>query len=241
MQVSGQEVRSSANVFVMADNRLLRQTLVRLFRKRSDLYIVGDSCCSDSMTAEIVCVKSDLLLLDCVQPDRKTDSLIADLRQALPEIKIILFGMDDDPERFLQAVRLGINGCVLKDASAAELLDAVRLVAQGEATCPPKFCKVLFDAIAAQSNQTATNVNPHATTRFDLTQRQRQLMSLVERGLSNKEIAANLNLSEFTVKNHIYRVMKQVDAQDRREAASLIRADANREDGWRRMNADSSD
>ncbi len=54
--------------------------------------------------------------------------------------------------------------------------------------------------------------------RFELTQRQRQLMSLVAMGLSNKEIAANLNLSEFTVKNHIYRVMKQVDAQNRHEA-----------------------
>jgi DNA-binding NarL/FixJ family response regulator len=240
MQVSGQQVRSSANVFVMADNRLLRQTLVRLFRKRSDLCIAGDSSCSDSMIAEIVCAKSDLLLLDCV-PHRKADSLISELRLAIPEIKIILFGMDDDPESFLQAVRLGINGCVLKDASAAELLDAVRLVAQGEATCPPKLCKVLFDAIAAQSDQIETSLNQRTTARFDLTQRQRQLMSLVERGLSNKEIAANLNLSEFTVKNHIYRVMKQVDAQDRREAASLIRADANREDGWRRMNADSSD
>jgi len=62
-----------------------------------------------------------------------------------------------------------------------------------------------------------------AISQFDLTQRQRQLMSLVAMGLSNKEIAANLNLSEFTVKNHIYRVMKQVDAQDRHEAVSLIR------------------
>jgi DNA-binding NarL/FixJ family response regulator len=62
-----------------------------------------------------------------------------------------------------------------------------------------------------------------ATTQFDLTHRQRQLMSLVAMGLSNKEIAANLNLSEFTVKNHIYRVMKQVDADSRHEAATLIR------------------
>jgi DNA-binding NarL/FixJ family response regulator len=61
------------------------------------------------------------------------------------------------------------------------------------------------------------------TSPFELTQRQRQLMSLVAMGLSNKEIAANLNLSEFTVKNHIYRVMKQVDAQSRHEAVTLIR------------------
>jgi len=62
-----------------------------------------------------------------------------------------------------------------------------------------------------------------AVDQLELTQRQRQLMSLVAMGLSNKEIAANLNLSEFTVKNHIYRVMKQFDAQSRHEAVALIR------------------
>ena len=90
--------------------------------------------------------------------------------------------------------------------------EAVRTVAQGEATCPPRFCKVLFKALAAANDQ---NKDERIATQFELTQRQRQLMSLVAMGLSNKEIAANLNLSEFTVKNHIYRVMKQVDAQSR--------------------------
>jgi DNA-binding CsgD family transcriptional regulator len=73
--------------------------------------------------------------------------------------------------------------------------------------------------------------------RFELTQRQRQLMSLVAMGLSNKEIAANLNLSEFTVKNHIYRVMKQVDAQNRHEAVHLIRAGESHEDRWQTLPA----
>jgi len=79
---------------------------------------------------------------------------------------------------------------------------------------------VLFKSLAAAAIKVE---DERATTQFDLTQRQRQLMSLVAMGLSNKEIAANLNLSEFTVKNHIYRVMKQVDAESRHEAATLIR------------------
>jgi DNA-binding NarL/FixJ family response regulator len=71
--------------------------------------------------------------------------------------------------------------------------------------------------------------------RFELTQRQRQLMSLVAMGMSNKEIAANLNLSEFTVKNHIYRVMKQVDADTRQEACHLIRIGESTEDQWQSL------
>jgi DNA-binding CsgD family transcriptional regulator len=113
--------------------------------------------------------------------------------------------------------------------------DGVRGVAQGEAVCPAKFCKVLFQALASESNQQAAIAEQRAGMRFELTQRQRQLMSLVAMGLSNKEIAANLNLSEFTVKNHIYRVMKQVDAQNRHEACHLIRAGESQEENWQSL------
>jgi two-component system response regulator DevR len=220
MQISGKQLSSPAKLYVVAENRLLRETLVRLFRKRSEISIVGDTCCSDSAIEDIASAKSDLLLLDCFETKHTSDDWLADLQETAPEIKIILFGMDENPDVFLRAVRRGVAGYVLKNASATDLLDAVRTVAQGEAVCPAKFCKVLFKALAAGT----TEDKDGRVTQFDLTQRQRQLMSLVAMGLSNKEIAANLNLSEFTVKNHIYRVMKQVDAQSRHEAVSLIRA-----------------
>jgi two-component system response regulator DevR len=219
MQISGKQLSSPAKLYVVAENRLLRETLVRLFRKRSEISIVGDTCCSDSAIEDIASAKSDLLLLDCFETKHTSDDWLADLQEIAPEIKIILFGMDEDPDVFLRAVRRGVAGYVLKNASATDLLDAVRTVAQGEAVCPAKFCKVLFKTLAAGT----TEYKDGRATQFDLTQRQRQLMSLVAMGLSNKEIAANLNLSEFTVKNHIYRVMKQVDAQSRHEAVSLIR------------------
>jgi DNA-binding NarL/FixJ family response regulator len=219
MQISDRQSSSPTKVYVLAENRLLRQTLVRLFRKRSDIDVVGDACCSDSAVEDIVSAKSDLLLLDCFDTIHASDDWLSSLQESIPEIKIVLFGMNEDPDFFLRAVRRGIAGYVLKSASAADLLDAIRTVAQGEAACPPKFCKVLFKTVAAA---TVKAEDERAATQFDLTHRQRQLMSLVAMGLSNKEIAVNLNLSEFTVKNHIYRVMKQVDAQSRHEAVSLI-------------------
>ena len=220
MPISGKQSPSPIKVFVVAENRLLRETLVRLFRKRSEINIVGDTCCSESSIETIASTNSDLLLLDCFNANAaSSDDWLADVQESIPEIKVVLFGMDEDPEVFIQAVRRGIAGFVLKNASATDLLEAVRTVAQGEASCPPKFCKVLFKALATANDQ---NKDERIATQFELTQRQRQLMSLVAMGLSNKEIAANLNLSEFTVKNHIYRVMKQVDAQSRHEAVSLI-------------------
>jgi DNA-binding NarL/FixJ family response regulator len=220
MQISDRQLSSPTRVYVLAENRLLRQTLVRLFRKRSDINVVGDACCSESAIEDIASANSDLLLLDCFDTNHTSEDWLASLQESIPEIKIVLFGMNEDPDFFLRAVRRGIGGYVLKSASAADLLDAIRTVAQGEAACPPQFCKVLFKSLAAAAVKVE---DERATAQFDLTQRQRQLMSLVAMGLSNKEIAVNLNLSEFTVKNHIYRVMKQVDARDRHEAATLIR------------------
>ena len=232
IQTSDKQSSSPTNVYVVAENRLLRETLVRLFRKCGDLSVVGENSYSCCAPEHISSAQSNLLLLDCFNPNHKSDDLICDLRESVPKIKVVLFGMDEDADIFLQAVRLGINAYVLKNASAAELTDAVRAVAQGEAVCPPKFCKILFQAIASESSQKAAIEEQRAGMRFELTQRQRQLMSLVAMGLSNKEIAANLNLSEFTVKNHIYRVMKQVDAQNRHEAVHLIRNGALQEDEW---------
>src|SRR5256885_4766919 len=215
MQANDKAVCATTNVYVVAENRLLRETLVRLFRKRADISVVGNTCCSDSASEDIASAHSDVLLLDCFPSSQKSDRLIASLHESVPELNIVLFGMDEDPESFRRAVRLGIDGYVLKNASAQELLDAIRSVAQDEAVCPAKFCKLLFKTIASQAAANGARVHAHPAVRYELTERQRQLMSLVAKGLSNKEIAANLNLSEFTVKNHIYRVMKHVEAETR--------------------------
>ena len=206
------------NVYLVAENRLLRETLIRLFRKRADICVVGNTCCSAAALEHMASVQTGVLLLDCFNTNHRSDDWLTELQEFIPGIKILLFGMDEDPNVFVRAVRRGIAGYVLKNASAAELLEALRTVAQGDAACPNQFCKVLFEVVKRE------NMDPQdSAAQYVLTQRQRQLMSLVAMGLSNKEIAANLNLSEFTVKNHIYRVMRQVDAQSRHEAVALIR------------------
>ena len=206
------------NVYLVAENRLLRETLIRLFRKRADICVVGNTCCSAAAVEHMASVQTGVLLLDCFNTNHRSDDWLTELQESIPGIKIILFGMDEDPDVFVRAVRRGIAGYVLKNASAAELLDALRTVAQGDAACPNQFCKVLFEVVKRDNIELQDS-----SVQYVLTQRQRQLMSLVAMGLSNKEIAANLNLSEFTVKNHIYRVMRQVDAQTRHEAVALIR------------------
>ena len=211
------------NVYLVAEHRLLRETLARLLRKRADICVVGESRHCDSTSENIIASNCQVLLLDSLTTPHAT-MLLDELFEKAPKIKIILFGMDEEPQNFLKAVRLGISGYMVKDASAAEIIAAVRAVAQGEAVCPPKLCMALFQHASREFRKQPVIVDREAKIKFGLTHRQSQLVALVARGLTNKEIAANLNLSEFTVKNHLRRIMKQVDVDSRHEAVDVIRA-----------------
>ncbi len=134
---------------------------------------------------------------------------------------MILVGMEPGEEQFIAAVRSGVMGYLLQDASASDVVAAVRAVYRGEAVCPPQLCSVLFRFVAQTTEEMLL---ADSASRPDLTLRQQQLVSLVAKGLTNKEIASQLNLSEFTVRNHIHNILKQVDASSRSEAVQTIRA-----------------
>jgi DNA-binding NarL/FixJ family response regulator len=131
--------------------------------------------------------------------------------------------MDEDPQIFLHAVRLGVSGYVCKEAPASEIIAALRAVGQGEAVCPPKLCMALFQQAAREFHKNPVITDREARIKFRWTHRQSQLVALVANGLTNKEIAVNLRVSEFTVKSHLRRIMKQVNAESRFEAVDLIR------------------
>jgi DNA-binding NarL/FixJ family response regulator len=211
------EAVRAVRVFLLVANRLLRDTLLRLFRKPSDISIVGQGSPSATLSTDVQESNCDVILSDSIPASGPSeDSAIPDASSA----ELLLVGMEDEEEQFLSAVRAGSSGYLLKDASAAEVLSAVRSVARGEAVCPPRLCLSLFKWVADEARDTSRG----ADSRPSLTIRQQQLVSLVARGLTNKEIASELNLSEFTVKNHLHRIMKQVDAESRHEAVESARA-----------------
>ena len=211
-------IQSSIRVFLLIDNRLLREALARLCRKRADLELVGEAgrCglkpeCLLESSCEVAAF--DFFSPEWVYPPSSRQSPMAAAYKAL------LIGMEDGGEQFLEAIKAGVNGYLLKDASASDVIAAIRSTARGEAVCTPKLCATLFQWEA----QTARKERgPASSARSDLTLRQRQLVNLVAQGLTNKEIANHLNLSEFTVRNHIHRIMKLVDVGTRREAVDAV-------------------
>jgi DNA-binding NarL/FixJ family response regulator len=163
----------------------------------------------------------EVLLTD--QFSAKTPAESQEFREqwAVIPAEILLLGMEEDAEQFLAAARAGTAGYLLKDASASDVIAAVRSISRGEAVCPPKLTMSLIKWVSEKSRE---ELAPRPEAKPNLTLRQRQLVTLVAQGLTNKEIASQLNLSEFTVKNHLHRIMKQVDAETRYEAVASVRA-----------------
>jgi DNA-binding NarL/FixJ family response regulator len=213
------------SVHLVTENRLIRDSLARMLPKRAGISVAGVSGSLDAAVEEIAASQCDVVLTDCLIPAGSID-LLKEVFDKIPDVKVVLFGMDENPETFLRSASLGVAGYVLKDASAYELISTVRRVAQGEAVCPPRLCMSLIQHVAQRSHTLPwpRTGDQDAANRPPLTSRQLELVGLVARGLTNKEIAANLNLSEFTVKNHMHRILKQVEASDRYEAVDVIRA-----------------
>jgi DNA-binding NarL/FixJ family response regulator len=210
----------SVQVFILAENRLLREALARILSKKSDIRVVGASAFSPEVVEQISSAAPDVLLSDSAAVALSDLRLVSEVRAAIPGLKVVMIGMDADPETFLRAVRDGIVGFVLKDASAMEVAAAVRSVANDEAVCPPSLCLALFERVANQNAHPASFVIRH---NLGLTRREQQLVQMISRGLTNKEIASQLNLSEQTVKNHIHRMLRKVGATDRLGAVEICR------------------
>jgi two-component system response regulator DevR len=210
-------------VFLLAENRLLREALVRLLSKKDDIRIVGSGSYSPQILPQILSTTANIVVFDSVSKALSQDRLVHRLREARPEIGVGMVGMEADEGVFLRLVREGVLGYVLTDASAAEVWRAIRDVASGEAVCPPSLSVALFRFVAQPQISL-----PFVSLRksLDLSPRQQQLARLIREGLSNKEVAARLNLSEQTVKNHVHRMLRKVGAADRATMAELYRSDA---------------
>lgn len=215
---------SPIRIYLFAQNRLVREVIVRMFRKRADFTVVGANHDVTEAIKELTGILSDVLLIDSLDAFRTIGTRV-NVADNLGSAKIVLFGMEEDPESFLEAVRLGISGYLPNDASSAQMIAAVKNVMQGEAICPPKLCKSLFEHVAKGFLANSGKVVQDCHTVSDLTYRQRQLMALVAKGMTNKEIALTLHLSQFTVKNHIRRVMAHLRADTRHHAVDVIRTE----------------
>ncbi len=207
---------------LVIENRMLREAMTALFQKQPDFFLLDSIRYSADAHKHIASTDCDVLLADQASAAAFPSNFISDLLALPPRRKAILFGMENDAEMFLQAVRSGVSGYLLGEASAEETIAAVRRVVAGEAVSPPCLCHHLFQFVARTTREGSMILNQRLCHSLGLTARQQQLIALLARGFTNKEIAESMRLSEFTVKNHVHRIMRRLNAQSRYAAVQTV-------------------
>lgn len=210
-----------ATVFLLAQNRLLREALSRILANKSDIVVVGSGSLSEISLGDIVDSRPDVLVVDSLGSNNAHIETVRESQQQLNGVKLVMIGMDADSQYFLRAIREGVMGYLAKDASAIEVVAAVRTVVAGGAVCSPELCAFLF-RFAARQNQMP---NFHVRERLGLTSREQQLVGLISRGLTNKEIGAQLQLAENTVRNHIHRMLRKLGVGHRLAVVDVCRTE----------------
>jgi DNA-binding NarL/FixJ family response regulator len=207
-------------VCVATENRLLREALSRMLTRRGDIEVVGLDAPSSFEPEGLLQDRPDILLLTTRGNLTEDIAIVRRVRSSAPSVRILVVGITDTETDFFQYVRAGIKGYLPPDASAEEVLAAMRSLQAGEAVCPGKLCATLFRFFEREAT-----VLPSATIhqKLGLTRREQQIVPLLAQGLTNKEIANQFCLSEQTIKNHLYRMKHKIGAPDRLGIIQLCR------------------
>ncbi|TAM84192.1 MAG: response regulator transcription factor [Acidobacteria bacterium] len=211
---------AQVNIFLLAQNRLLLEALARILQKRAEFSVVHATAYSSECVNIINDLDSELLVIDSSVADAFGFQVVQDTLGSVDGLKALMIGMEEDEETFLKAVSAGASGYVLKDASAMDVVAAIRAIARDEAVCPPRLCRSLFRYVAGTCSGLP---NMRVKSQLGLTRRQQQLVPLIAQGLTNKEIALQLNLSEQTIKNHVHRMLQKVGADDRLSVVEKVK------------------
>ena len=199
-------------VFVAAENRLLREALSRMLTKGGDMEVMGAELGEPLRVDELLGKQADILLLSSQGNLKEDVTTIRAVRSAAPQVSILLIDMAGDETEFLQCIRAGARGYLPRDASAEDVVEAVRALNAGKAVCPGALCAMLFRYFEREATS-FPSASVHQ--QLGLTRREQQLIPLIAEGLTNKEIANRFCLSEQTVKNHLYRMKHKIGAEDR--------------------------
>jgi DNA-binding NarL/FixJ family response regulator len=207
-----QTTEKRTQVWVAADNRLLREALARILAKRGNVDVVGVDSLSACEAGSLAGVGVEVVLVVSQGNTQEDLATIQRMHLAAPSVRILLIGSSIKEGEFLQYLRAGISGYLWRDASADDVLAGIRALRAGEAVCPGALCTVLFRYFKRETLELPFG-SPRQ--RLGLTRREQQLVPLIAKGFTNKEIANHFCLSEQTVKNHLYRMKHKIGAEDR--------------------------
>jgi two-component system, NarL family, nitrate/nitrite response regulator NarL len=204
-------------VFIISEVRLYREGLVRLLRRDARLDVVGTATAVADALEQLPALSEppDAVLLDVPHPAGPDQ--LEQLEPAVPTARIVALNVPDADEGAVIAwAEAGVSGLLARDVGVEDVAKAVETTAQGGTVCSPALAAVLLRHVARDAE---------APPAAPLTSREREIAALIEQGLSNKEIAARLEIGLPTVKNHVHHILTKLKAARRGQAAAMLRGE----------------
>jgi len=199
-------------ILVADDHPVVRDGLSAMLATQPDFLVVGTAATGLEAVRQADALDPEVVLLDLEMPELDGVETLRQMRQARPDIRVIIFTAFDTDERILEAVRTGAQGYLLKGAPRDEIFSAVRVVHRGESLLQPVVASKLLRRL--QQEQLEPGLTP-------LTPREHEVLRLLARGMENKDIAAELTISQRTVKFHVSAILSKLGAGNRTEAVAI--------------------
>jgi len=198
------------NVMLVDDHAVLRDGLKNIFAQEDDIHFIEEAESSEQMTKKLRSMdkKPDVIVMDINLPGMDGVDATAFIKKHYRDVKVLILTMYNHDEYLMKALSKGADGYLLKDSPSDELIQAIRSVANGESILHPSLTKKLFDYHHKQSSRKD----------MGLTRREKDVLSCLVEGLSNKEIAERLFISDKTVKIHVSKIYKKLNVKSRSQA-----------------------
>ena len=208
--------RSALRLLVVDDHEVVRQGLVALLDRREGFEVVAQAGTVAEAVAAAARFEPDLVVMDVRLPDGSGIEACREIRSARPETRVIMLTSYPDEEAVLSAIIAGAAGYLLKQIRGRDLVSALESVGRGESLLDPAVTERVLQRVRAAATGGA------ADELADLTQQERKILMLVAEGKTNKEIAADVFLSDKTVKNYVSSILSKLNLQRRTQAAAFV-------------------
>ncbi|WP_338143866.1 two-component system response regulator NarL [Bowmanella dokdonensis] len=203
---------SPATILMVDDHPLLRKGLTQLIELEDDLEVIGEASNGEDAIRLAVELEPDLISLDLNMQGMDGLQTLKAMRDQGVDARIIMLTVSDSDEDVVEAIRLGADGYLLKDMEPEDIIARLREAVLGKMVMSPKLTEILATALRRPQRQTNRAI-------ASLTSRELEILKLIAKGLSNKLIARELDISDGTVKVHVKHLLKKLDLRSRVEAA----------------------